>query len=84
MSLRRLENDGKPNYTSDDTTAPTYNLPGRDSVNPPDETESSLTDTPALAVAETSKVPTLTPNYSKRPSGKFKFSTVTSHSCGFC
>jgi len=36
-------------------------LPGRDSVAPPDETESSLTD--ILAVAETSEV--ATPRYSK-------------------
>ena len=52
-------------YTSNVTTVATHTLSGRDSVNQPDETESSLTDT-----LGTAKVPT--PNYSKRPSGKFK------------
>jgi hypothetical protein len=78
MSLRRFlptnrkaeanqKNDIRPptTYTSNVTTTPTHTLPGRDS-------ESSLTDT--LGVAETSEV--ATPNYSKRPSGKFNFTFV--------
>ena len=80
MSLRRLESDRTPTYTSNDTMAPTHSLPGSDSVKLPDETKSSLTDT--LGIAETSKVAKLTPNYSKRLSSKFKF--ATSHLCGFC
>ena len=56
-----LQND---TYTYNVTTAPAHTLPGRDSVRPPDETESPITNT--LGVAETSEVPT--PNYSKRPS----------------
>jgi hypothetical protein len=55
-----LENDRLPTYTPNVTTTPTHTLPGRDS-------ESSLADT--LGVAETSEI--ATPNYSKRPSGKF-------------
>ena len=64
------ENDRTP-------TVPTHTL-GRDSAKLPNKTQSSLTDT--LGVVETSEV--ATPSYSKRPSGKFKFST--SHLCGFC
>ena len=54
--------------TSNVTMAPTHTLSGRD----PNETEFSLEDT--LGVAETSK---LAPSkYSKRASGKFKFSPI--------
>ena len=60
-------------------------LSGRDSVTLPVldelETESSLTDT--LGDAETSEVAYPSPRYSKRPSGKFKFS-LTSHLYEFC
>ena len=63
-----VENDRPPSYTSNVTTAPTHNLTGRDSVRQPNETESST-----LGVAETSGVATPNPNYSKRPSGKFRF-----------
>ena len=62
-----------PSYDSL-TTAPTDDLPGRvsDSVRrPPDETESSPTDT--RGVVDISGVVT-TPNYSKHSSGEFKFS----------
>ena len=52
------------------TRASTYTLSGLDTVKPPDESKSSLTDT--LSVSETSKV--TTPEYSKRASTKFKFS----------
>ena len=81
-----LENDSTPTHTSNITMAHAYtdgadspsdrirarnvNMPGRDSEMLPDKTESSLTDT--LGIAGTSKV--ATPRYSKRPSGKFKFS----------
>ena len=51
------------------TNQPTHTLPGRDSVRSP---ESSLTR--PLGVAETSEIST--PNYSKHPSGKFKFSLL--------
>jgi hypothetical protein len=57
-----------PAYTSNITMAPTHTLPGRDSVREPEETESSLRLTDAL-------VATRSPNYSKRPSGTFKFSS---------
>ena len=68
----------QPTYTSNVTTAHTHtdgtgspnSMPGRDSGMLPIKTESSFTDT--LGVAETSKV--VTPRYSKRPYGKFKFS----------
>jgi hypothetical protein len=49
------------------TTIPTHTLPGSDSVRPREKTKSSLTD----------------PNYSKRPSGKSKFS-LNSDLCEFC
>ena len=81
-----LENDITPTYTSNVTTvhahtdgadspddrmrARNVSMPGRDSEMLPDE--SSLTDT--LGVAETSEV--ATPRYSKRKSGKFKFSLL--------
>ena len=55
-----VENDRTPNYTSNVTTAPNLDLPGRDS---PDETKSSPG---ALHFASDSK----------RPSGKFKFSPL--------
>ena len=83
-----LENDSTPTHTSNITMAHAYtdgadspsdrirarnvNMPGRDSEMLPDKTESSLTDT--LGIAETSKV--ATPRYNKRPSGKFKFSSL--------
>ena len=63
-----LENDRLPTYTSNVITAQTHTLPGRDfvSLSPP---ESSLTRT--LGAAETFAI--TTPNYSKRPYGKFNF-----------
>ena len=64
-----LGSDEPPSYTSNITTAPPHTLPGRDSVRP---SESSHSGT--LGVAETSQIST--PNYSKRPSGKFKFSLL--------
>ena len=57
--------------------APTHTLSGSDTVALPNEIESSFTDT--HGVAGTSEVPT--PNHgtgtgtSKRPSGKFRFSS---------
>ena len=65
-----LEDDKAPTYTSNVTTAGhPHTLSGHDSIRLPDKSESSLTDT--LALAETSEV--ATPTYSKRPSDKFKF-----------
>jgi hypothetical protein len=68
-----LEN---PIYTNV-TAAPTHNLSGLDSVGPQ---EYSRAGTPGVTEASTGKV--ATPNYSKRPSGlwKYKFS----HLCEFC
>ena len=65
-----LENDKPPGYTSESnvTTALTHTQISLAGL--PNETRSSLTD--ALGLAETSKE--ATPNYSKRPSDKFKFS----------
>ena len=78
-NLKRVcspENDRKPTCTSNVTTAPTHTLSGLDydidqknfpsSLRLPDETKSSIKNT--LIVAD--------PNYSKHPSGKFKFSPV--------
>ena len=71
-----MENHRPHTYTSNVTTAHPHTLPGRDSVRPPDETESTITNLNILGVAETSEL--ATPNYSKRPShwqaDKFKFS----------
>ena len=64
---RNAEAD-RTTYTSNVTTTPTHNLSGRD----PNETRSSLTDT--LDIAEASEVTTT--KYSKRSSGKFKFSPI--------
>jgi hypothetical protein len=66
-----LENDRTSTCTSNVTTAPAHTLSGRDSVRQPNETESSLKLTDTLGVAETSKIETSSPNYSKRPSGRF-------------
>ena len=57
-----LENDRAPIYTSNVTTVPAHTLTGRDSVRP----DESPTNT--LIVADL--------NYSKRPSGKSKFSPI--------
>ena len=76
-----LENDRPPSHASNVTMAPTHtdgadspndrikaqyvNLPGRDFVALPEETESSLANT--LDVIDASQE--ATPRYSKRPSG---------------
>ena len=60
LSRSSLEFDGNPTYTSNVTTPPTHNLPGRDSVREPDETKPSLADKFRVIA---------NPNYSKRPSG---------------
>ena len=80
-----LGNDSTPTYTSNDTAAPTYNLPGRDS----DETKSSTY--PSTGNKTTHNLPgrdsetpfeyslTDTPgvvNYSKHPFDKFKLSLL--------
>jgi hypothetical protein len=75
-SSLETRSDRTPTYTSNVTTAPTHSQPGRDSVRQPNETESSLTET--LGGAETSsKVKTPSANYSKRSSGRFRFSPIS-------
>ena len=73
MTLRQVlptNRNARTTYSSNVTTAPTYILSGRD----PEETKPSLTDT--LNVAEPSEVATPKYRYSKRQSGKFKFSSI--------
>ena len=72
-----LGSNRTPTYTSNVTTstAPSRSLPGRDSVTRRqlNETDSEFSLTGTIGVAETSEVATPSPNYSKRPSGRFRF-----------
>ena len=69
-----IQSDRTPTHTNV-TTTPAHSLPGRDSVRQPNKTESSL-NKETLGVAEKSEVAAQAPsaNYSKRPSGRFRFS----------
>jgi hypothetical protein len=67
--------DRSPAYTLNVKMAPTHTLPGCDSVREPDETKSLLRLTETLSLAETSKVTTPSPIYSKRPSGNSRWPT---------
>ena len=53
--------------------SPTFDVPGRDSVRLPNETTSKSSLTDKLIAAD--------PNYSKRPSGTFKFSHFSFEFC---